>query len=91
MAKSQPKATDNRTRNNVNPPIAPSNNTFKPQTDLKPVYLAKDCTLLEYNTFEKTFISYMQSSQTIIPKEAVYTNIRVHVDPWWYIELKEKG
>ena len=33
----------------------------------------------------------MQSSQTIIPQGAVYTNIRVHVDPWWYIELKEKG
>ena len=90
MAKSQTKATD-RTRINVNPPTATSNNTFKPQTDLKPVYLAKDCTLLEYNTFGKTFISYMQSSQSAIPLGAVDTNIRVHVDPWWYIELKEKG
>ena len=33
----------------------------------------------------------MQSSQTIIPRETVYSHIRVHVDPRWYIELKEKG
>ena len=66
MAKSQTRAAD-RNRTNVNPPTATPNNTFKPQTDLKPVYLAKDCTLLEYNTFEKTFISYMKSSKSAIP------------------------
>ena len=49
--KSQPKAPDSRTRNTTTAPIAPSNNCFKPQTDLQPFFLAKDCTLLEYNTF----------------------------------------
>ena len=27
--------------------------TFKPQSDLKPAYLAKDCSLTEFNTFTK--------------------------------------
>ena len=89
--KTQPKVTDSRTRNTTTAPIAPSNNCFKPQSDLKPIFLAKDCTLPEYNTFEKTFIIYMKSAQTIIPREAVFSHLRVHVDPWWYIELKEKG
>ena len=61
MAKSQKAASRNSTITNQ-PNVTPSNPTFKPQSDLKPVYLAKDCTLLEYNTFEKTFISYMKSS-----------------------------
>ena len=90
LAKSQKAAS--RSSNITNHPNVTSNNpTFKPQPDLKPVYLAKDCTLLEYITFEKTFISYMKSSQSSIPAGAVDTNIRVHLDPWWYIELKEKG
>ena len=33
----------------------------------------------------------MKSAQTIIPREAVFSHLRVHMDPWWYIELKQKG
>ena len=39
--KTQPKAADSRTRNTTTAPIAPSNNCFKPQSDLKPIFLAK--------------------------------------------------
>ena len=58
----QPKVTSNRTRNTAIAPNAPSTGCFKPQSDLKPIFLAKDCTLPEYNTFGKTFIIYMKSA-----------------------------
>ena len=39
---------------------APSITTlaFKPQADLKPTFLIKDCTLTEFNKFNETFITY---------------------------------
>ena len=40
---------------------APPGNCFKPQSDLKPAYLARDCTLPEFITFTKTFIIYMNN------------------------------
>ena len=33
----------------------------------------------------------MNSSQSPIPDGSVETNIRVHLDPSWYVELQEKG
>ena len=33
----------------------------------------------------------MNSSQSPIPEGSVDTNIRVHLDPSWYVELQEKG
>ena len=65
--------------------------TFKPQSDLKPAYLAKDCSLTEFNTFTKAFIIYMNSSGTPIPREAIYSHLRVYIDPWWHIDLGWKG
>ena len=41
--------------------------TFKPQSDLKPAFLAKDCSLIEFTTFTKAYIIYMNSSATPIP------------------------
>ena len=89
---SQPKIVGNRTRNTgVGIPIAPSNSCFKPQPDLKPIFLARDCTLPEFITFGKTFIIYMNSAGTAVPSDAVFSHLRVHMDPWWYVELKHKG
>ena len=64
---------------------------FKPQTDLKPNFLIKDCTLLEYNKFTETFITYINSSGSVVPEEAIFSNLRVHMDPYWFTELKGKG
>ena len=49
---------------------------FKPQTDLKPTFLIKDCTLPEFNKFTETFITYMNSSGSNAPAEAIYSNLR---------------
>merc|ERR1712030_170601 len=65
--------------------------TFKPQSDLKPAYLAKDCSLTEFNTFVKTFQIYMNSSGNPIPREAIYFHLRVYIDPWWHTDLGWKG
>ena len=83
--------TNNQTNNSNT-----SNNTFKtqifkPQPELKPIFLAKDCVLLEFNTFGKNFVSYMNSSQSPLPEGSVDQNIRVNLDPSWYVELQEKG
>merc|ERR1711936_1495026 len=61
---------------------------FRPLADLKPVFLNKDCNLIEYLEFTKAFVLYMQSSGTQIPRDAVFSHLRVHVDAWWqhYIE-----
>ena len=78
--------TNNQTNSNT------SNNTFKtpifkPQPELKPIFLAKDCLLLEFNTFGKNFVSYMNSSPSPLPEGSVDQNIRVNLDPSWYVEL----
>merc|ERR1712215_613884 len=61
---------------------------FRPLADLKPVFLNKDCNLKEFLEFTKAFVLYMQSSGTTIPRDAVCSHLRVHVDAWWqhYIE-----
>ena len=64
---------------------------FKPQTDLKPNFLIKDCTLPEYNKFTETFITYINSSGSAVPEEAIFSNLRVHMDPYWFTELIGKG
>ena len=97
LARSKKAATRTNTITNNQTNISnTSNNTFKPQPfkpqpELKPIFLAKDCTLLEYTTFGKTFVSYMNSSQSPIPDGSVDQNIRVNLDPSWYVELQEKG
>ena len=65
--------------------------TFRPQPDLKPAFLAKDCSLIEFTTFTKAYIIYMNSAGTPIPREAVYSHLRVYVDPWWLVDLGWRG
>merc|ERR1712030_49013 len=52
------------------------------------VFLNKDCNLIEFLEFTKAFVLYMQSSGTTIPRDAVFSHLRVQVDAWWqhYIE-----
>ena len=86
-----PKPATNKNRTTGGAQTAPLNNCFKPQSDLKPAHLARDCTLPEFITFTKTFIICMNSAGTPIPKEAVYSILRVYMDPWWYTDLGHKG
>ena len=65
--------------------------TFKPQADLKPIFLAKDCSLMEFTEFTKAYIIYMNSSGTPIPRDAVFSHLRVHVDAWWQHNLEWRG
>ena len=59
---------------------------FKPQSHLKPTFLIKDCTLPEFNKFSETFVTYMRSSGSNVPAEAIYSNLRVHMDNYWFTE-----
>ena len=88
---SVPKPATTKTRSTGGAQTAPLTNCFKPQSDLKPAYLAKDCSLTEFNTFTKTFLIYMNSSGTPIPREAIYSHLRVYIDPWWHTDLGYKG
>ena len=74
---------------NVTPTVP--HTVFKPQTDLKPTFLTKDCTLPEFIKFTETFVTYMNSSGSVIPIEAVFSNLRVHIAPYWFTELIGKG
>ena len=91
MAASKPTVT--RPRNPAGAGITPAmpNISFKPQTDLKPTFLVRDCTLPEFLKFGETFVIYMNSSGTAIPAEAVFSHLRVHMDPFWYTELIHRG
>ena len=64
---------------------------FKPNQDLKPLYLIKDCTLTELNKFIDSFTNYIKSSSTIIPAEALWGQVSVNMDAYWFTELKEQG
>merc|ERR1712236_56482 len=64
---------------------------FKPQPELKPQILGKECQLLEFSTWAKKFCSYIKSSTFPLPEGAINDNIRVNMDPSWYVELEEKG
>ena len=77
-----PSTTDSRTTG-VRPQLG-----FRPQADLKPIFLNKDCNLIEFTEFTKAYVLYMKSSGTAIPRDAVCSHLRVHVDAWWqhYIE-----
>ena len=78
---SKPKVS-NRTRTTGGGiPTTLPNICFKPQSDLKPTYLARDCTLPEFITFGKTFIIYMNSAGTAIPNDAIFSHLRVYMDP----------
>ena len=76
-------------RPQAGPSITPM--AFKPQTDLKPTFLIRDCTLPEFNKFTETFITYINSSGSAVPAEAIYSNLRVHMDPYWFTELIGAG
>ena len=79
-------ANSNPTANNVSKvPI------FKPQSELKPQLLGKECQLLEFTTWGKNFVSYIKSSSLPLPEGAINENLRVNMDPHWYVELQEKG
>ena len=45
---------------------------FKPNQDLKLVFLIKDCTLTEFNKFIDTFTNYKRSSFTLITTEVLW-------------------
>merc|ERR1712236_55301 len=64
---------------------------FKPQPELKPQILGKECQLLEFSTWAKKFCSCIKSSTFPLPEGAINDNIRVNMDPSWYLELEEKG
>ena len=64
---------------------------FKPNQDLKPLYLIKDCTLTELNKFIDTFTNYINSGTTQIPAEAPWGQVSVNMDAYWFTELREKG
>ena len=64
---------------------------FKPQPELKPQILGKECQLLEFTTWGKNFSSYIKSSSLPLPEGAINDNLRVNMDPSWYVELQEKG
>ena len=73
--------------NESRPIVTKTQGVFRPQPDLKPVFLAKDCNLIEFVEFGKAYVLYMQSSQPI-PKGAIFSHLRIAVDAWWvhYIE-----
>ena len=65
---------------------------FKPNSDLKPALLVKDCILREVVKFSETFANYMRSSQNqTIPPGALYSQVIVNIDPFWLIEVRERG
>ena len=64
---------------------------FKPNTDLNPTFLIKDCTLTEFNKFTETFLTYMGSSGSTVPAEALWGQLKVNMDSYWFTELKDKG
>jgi len=72
-------------------PANEPNINFKPSSELKPTFLARDCTLPEFLKFGDTFVIYMNSAGTAIPGDAVFSHSRVHIDPYLYTELKQRG
>ena len=54
---------------------------FKPQPELKPQILGKECQLLEFSTWAKKFCSYIKSSPFDLPEGAINDNIMVCMDP----------
>merc|ERR1711891_35701 len=85
MIETAPSNTENRTAG-ARPQLG-----FRPQADLKPIFLTKDCNLIEFTEFSKAYIIYMQSSGTTIPRDAVCSHFRVHVDAWWQHNLEWEG
>ena len=61
---------------------------FKPQPELKPQILGKECQLLEFTTWGKIFASYIKSSSLPLPEGAINESLRVNMDPHW---IQEKG
>ena len=53
--------------------------------------MARDCTLPEFLKFRDTFVIYMNSAGTAIPGDAVFSHSRVHMDPYRYTDLKQRG
>ena len=45
----------------------------------------------EFLKFGDNFIIYMGSAGTAIPGDAVFSHSRVHMDPYWHTELKQRG
>ena len=62
-----PSTTENRTTG-ARPQLG-----FRPQADLKLIFLTK-----EFTEFTKAYIIYMQSSGTTVPRDAVCSYLRVH-------------
>ena len=74
-------------------PTAPSitSGGFKPNADLKPTFLIKDCTLTEFNKFTETFLTYMRSSGSTVPAEALWGQLNVNMYSYWFTKLKDEG
>ena len=64
---------------------------LKPNADLKPTFLIKDCTLTEFNKFTDTFSTYIRSSCKQIPAEALWGRVNVNMDSYLFTALKDKG
>ena len=74
------------------PPTNPHITTgFKPNQDLKPLYLIKDCTLTELNKFIDSFTNYIKSSSTVILTEALWGQVSVNMDLYWFTEIQDQG
>ena len=76
--------------NENRPIVTKTQGVFRPQPDLKPVFLTKDCTLIEFVEFTKAYVLYMQSS-TPLPKDAIFSHLRVAVDAWWVHYIEQVG
>ena len=81
IAASKPTVTRPRNTGAGIPANQPNIN-FKPSSELKPTFLARDCTLPEFLKFGETFVIYMNSAGTAIPGDAVFSHLRVHMDPF---------
>ena len=88
ITSSSGKAQTSRQAQATNPNITAG---FKPNQDLKPLYLIKDCTLTELNKFIDSFTNYIKSSSTVIPTEALWGQVSVNMDAYWFTELKDQG
>ena len=89
MTLTAPAKTPTTRQTQAAPSITPMG--FKPKADFKPTFLIKDCTLTEFNKFTETFLTYMRSSGSTVPAVALWRQLNVNMDSYWFTELKEKG
>ena len=72
IAASKPAVVTRHRNTGAGIPTNQPNINFKPSSELKPTFLARDCTLPEFLKFGDTFVIYMGSAGTAIPGDAVF-------------------